>query len=70
MRRLVLASLMFSLCACASGPKSHAPPKLPYSSWYVGLAAPRFMEVWVETVDVLDQRGLAFFRVHGGYGTW
>ncbi|AMB88189.1 hypothetical protein AWM79_01410 [Pseudomonas agarici] len=24
------------------------------------------MEVWVETVDVLDRRGLAFFRVHGG----
>jgi hypothetical protein len=35
-------------------------------TWYVGLAAPRHMEVWVETVDVLDQRGLAFFRVHGG----
>jgi hypothetical protein len=24
------------------------------------------MEVWVETVDVLDQRGLAFFHVFGG----
>ncbi|MEX6667019.1 DUF2931 family protein [Pseudomonas sp. W2-17] len=32
----------------------------------MGLAAPQHMEVWVETVDVLDQRGLAFFRVHGG----
>jgi len=66
MRPLLLAALLFSLCACASGPRPPAPPKLPYSSWYVGLAAPRFMEVWVETVDVLDQRGMAFFRVHGG----
>jgi hypothetical protein len=28
------------------------------------------MEVWVETVDVLDQRGLAFFRVHGGVASY
>nr|WP_276209530.1 hypothetical protein [Pseudomonas lutea] len=24
------------------------------------------MEVWVESVDVLDQRGYVFFNVHGG----
>ena len=69
-RQTVLVALLFSLCACASGPKSPAPPKLPYSSWYVGLAAPRFMEVWVETVDVLDQRGLAFFHVFGGVASY
>ncbi|CAI8989741.1 MULTISPECIES: DUF2931 family protein [Pseudomonas] len=64
MKRLILlVGLLFSLCACATGP---TPPKLPYHSWYVGLAAPRFMEVWVESVDVLDQRGLAFFRVSAG----
>lgn len=64
MKRLcLLVGVLLSLCACASGP---TPPKLPYNSWYVGLAAPRYMEVWVESVDVLDQRGLAFFRVHGG----
>ncbi|MGE6388716.1 DUF2931 family protein, partial [Pseudomonas sp. NPDC078416] len=28
------------------------------------------MEVWVETVDVLDKRGLAFFRVHGGVASY
>ncbi len=62
----LLIALLFSLCACAREPRPPAPPNLPYDSWYVGLAAPRFMAVWVETVDVLDQRGLAFFRVHGG----
>ncbi|MNF51204.1 hypothetical protein D3C87_1000200 [compost metagenome] len=67
MKRLsLLIGLLLSLCACANGPQSPQPPKLPYDSWYVGLAAPRFMEVWVETLDVLDQRGLAFFDVHGG----
>jgi hypothetical protein len=28
------------------------------------------MEVWVETVDVLDQRGFGFFRVHGGVASY
>jgi hypothetical protein len=28
------------------------------------------MEVWVETVDVLDKRGLAFYRVHGGVASY
>ena len=64
----LLIALLFSLCACAR--ESSAPPQLPYDSWYVGLAAPRFMEVWVETVDVLDQRGLPFFRVHGGVASY
>ena len=65
-RMSLLIGLLLSLCACANGPQSPQPPNLPYDSWYVGLAAPRFMEVWVETVDVLDLRGLAFFNVHGG----
>jgi hypothetical protein len=65
-RLTLLACLLFSLGACASGPQSVPAPKLPYDSWYVGFAAPRHMEVWVETVDVLDQRGLPFFRVSAG----
>jgi hypothetical protein len=65
-RLLLLIGLIFSLSACANGPKSVPPPKLPYSAWYIGLAAPKHMEVWVESVDVLDQRGLGFFHVFGG----
>lgn len=65
-RQSLFVGLLFSLCACASNPTPTAPSKLPYDSWYVGLAAPRFMEVWVETVDVLDQGGMAFFRVSAG----
>jgi hypothetical protein len=71
MKRLaLLIGLAFSLCACASDPQGSPPPKLPYDFWYVGLAAPRHMEVWVESVDVLDQRGFAFFRVHGGVASY
>ncbi|WP_460118820.1 DUF2931 family protein [Pseudomonas sp. S2_C03] len=69
-RLALIISLAFSLSACASGPKVPPRPKLPYDSWYVGLAAPRFMEVWVESVDVLDQRGWAFFRVSGGVASY
>ena len=56
----LLLSLSLSLSACAHD------SKYPYPHWYVGLVAPRYMEVWVESVDVLDQRGYAFKRVHGG----
>lgn len=67
---LCAAGLLLSLGACASGPKLPPIPKLPYPVWYIGLAAPQHMEVWVETVDVLDQRGLSFFRVHGGVASY
>ncbi|WP_460125131.1 DUF2931 family protein [Pseudomonas sp. S2_C03] len=70
MRLVLLMGLLVSLSACASGPKAPPRPKLPYDSWYIALAAPRFMEVWVEGVDVLDQRGWAFFRVFGGVASY
>jgi hypothetical protein len=67
---IVLIGLLMSLCACASGLKPPPRPKLPYDSWYIGLAAPKHMEIWVEDVDVLDQRGLAFFHVFGGVASY
>jgi hypothetical protein len=71
MRRLVFAvGLLLSLSACAMGGSVPPPVKLPYPAWYIGFAAPKHMEVWVETVDVLDKRGLAFFRVHGGVASY
>jgi hypothetical protein len=68
MKRLILVlGLLISLSACANGPR---PPKLPYPAWNVGLAAPKHMEVWVESVDVLDQRGFGFFHVFGGVASY
>src|SRR5690606_17874645 len=54
---------ILSLAGCATG---QGRPRLPYDTWYVGIAAPRFMEVWVESVDVIDRRGYAYFDIHGG----
>jgi hypothetical protein len=69
MKRLILlAGLFMSLSAC--GHSLPPRPKLPYPAWYVGLAAPRHMEVWVETVDVLDRRGLGFSHVFGGVASY
>lgn len=59
--RLLIALLLLPLSGCASDC-----PNLPYPTWYIGLGAPRHMEVWVESVDVVDRRNLAFERVHGG----
>ncbi|WP_394241324.1 DUF2931 family protein [Halopseudomonas laoshanensis] len=62
----LLLGLIISLSACARDPLNPPPPKLPYDRWSIGMMAPNYMEVWVESVDVLDQRGLAYYRVHGG----
>ena len=63
MSRLLPLLLALALGGCASGP---AKPKLPYDAWFVGLLAPNYMEVWVESVDVIDRRGLLYRRVAGG----
>lgn len=64
MRRLTLLWVMtLLLSGCASG---QGRPDLPYDAWGISMLAPNYMEVWVESVDVIDQRGLVFERVHGG----
>ena len=71
MKTLLLAfSLLIFLAGCTSQPVHDPlrppPPDLPYRTWEIGLLAPSYMEVWVESVDVLDQRGIGYHRVHGG----
>lgn len=71
MRDLLLCfSLLAFLAGCAGqpihDPRRPPPPDLPYRTWEIGLLAPSYMEVWVESVDVLDQRGMGYERVHGG----
>ncbi|NQD95193.1 DUF2931 family protein [Pseudomonas sp. CrR25] len=63
MKRLVLLSLALLLSGCASGQGN---PTLPFDAWFVGVIAPDHMEIWVESVDVIDRRGLAYERVIGG----
>lgn len=68
MRPASLLALAFCLLAgCAHDPDvDHASPDLPYRAWYLGLFAPDYMEVWVESVDVIDRRGLVYEQVTGG----
>jgi len=68
MRLLILGCLLL-VSACTSHSSDSfrpPPPSLPYRTWDVGLFAPDYMETWVESVDVLDQRGQGYYRVHGG----
>ena len=46
------ALLALLLTGCASGKNS-----LPYDAWRLGFFAPDYMEVWIETADVIDNSG-------------
>ena len=39
---------------------------MPYKSWYLGFSAPAYMEVWIETADVIDIQGLVYRRAMSG----
>ena len=67
-KTLIALTLLMALTACVGASKSQRPSdaELPYRTWEIGLFAPNYMEVWVESVDVVDQRGFAYERVHGG----
>ena len=63
LKKIFLACVLGLLGGCTT---SQAQPKLPFDAWYAGTFAPDHMEVWVESVDVIDRRGLAYERVNGG----
>lgn len=39
---------------------------LPYDAWRLGFIVPNYMEVWIETADVIDVKGEVFFRAMSG----
>jgi hypothetical protein len=58
--RLVAITLLLSGCTSAhSGP-------LPYDAWRLGFSAPNYMEVWIETADVIDMQGNVYRRAMSG----
>jgi len=63
---LLLWLVAVFLSGCASG---QGQPSLPYGSWGIAVFAPEHMEVWIESVDVIDKRGLVFERVYAGVGS-
>jgi hypothetical protein len=40
--------------------------RLPYNAWYLGLLAPNYMEVWIETADAVDIHNRVFRRAMDG----
>lgn len=56
----LLISLLLSGCAIGAG------KSMPYEAWYLGFGAPAYMEVWIETADVVDIQEHVFKRATAG----
>ncbi|GFM80340.1 lipoprotein [Pseudomonas cichorii] len=57
---VLIAALLISSCSSNYG------AKLPYDSWRLGFFAPNYMEVWIETADVVDMQDRWFKRAMSG----
>jgi hypothetical protein len=60
--RLALLSLLLMLNGCAAIDRQ----SMPYDAWRLGFFAPDYMEVWIETADVVDVNNLVFRRSGSG----
>jgi len=56
------ALIVFLLAGCSSATSQ----SMPYKSWHLGFSAPTYMEVWIETADVIDIHGQVFRRAMSG----
>jgi hypothetical protein len=61
LKAVLLCCALGWLSGCASGAG-----RLPYDSWWLGLGAPNYMEVWIETADVVDVQERVFRRAMSG----
>ncbi|WP_339503553.1 DUF2931 family protein [Pseudomonas silesiensis] len=62
LKSLLLLGLTLWLTGCANNDAN----RLPYDAWYLGLIAPNYMEVWIETADAVDQHDRVFRRAMSG----
>ncbi|POR59095.1 DUF2931 family protein [Pseudomonas syringae] len=53
---------VFLLSGCTFASSS----SMPYKSWYLGFSAPAYMEVWIETADVVDIQEHIYPRAMSG----
>jgi hypothetical protein len=58
---ILFAALLLSGCTLAQN------RSMPYDAWRLGFFAPAYMEVWIETADVLDNSGWVFERAGSGF---
>ncbi|TPG76267.1 DUF2931 family protein [Pseudomonas arsenicoxydans] len=59
LRTTICAFLLTGCTSAYSGP-------LPYDAWRLGFSAPNYMEVWIETADVIDIQGNVYRRAMSG----
>ena len=58
--RIVLAVFLLSGCTFSNS------QSMPYKSWHLGFTAPDYMEVWIETADVVDINDHVYPRAASG----
>ena len=58
--RIAIVSFMLSGCSLVDS------RSLPYDAWRLGFSAPNYMEVWIETADVVDTQGQVYRRAMSG----
>ena len=61
LKTLLALGLLLLLSGCSQGG-----PRLPYDAWWLGLFAPHYMEVWIETADAVDVHDRVFRRAMSG----
>ncbi|WP_445178761.1 DUF2931 family protein [Pseudomonas sp. McL0111] len=57
-----IALIIFLLSGCTS---AHS-QSMPYKAWALGFSAPAYMEVWIETADVVDIQNHVYPRAMSG----
>ncbi|MGE8191039.1 DUF2931 family protein [Pseudomonas sp. NPDC086278] len=57
---VAIVALLLSGCTSANS------ESLPYDAWRLGFFAPDYMEVWIETADVIDMQGNVYRRAMSG----
>jgi hypothetical protein len=58
--RIAVAASLLMVCTFANS------ESLPYDAWRLGFYAPNYMEVWIETADVIDVQGNVYRRAMSG----
>ncbi|MBX8508926.1 DUF2931 family protein [Pseudomonas cichorii] len=58
--RIALATFLLSGCTLANS------NSMPYKAWDLGFSAPDYMEVWIETADVVDIQDHVYPRAASG----
>ncbi|WP_438301818.1 DUF2931 family protein [Pseudomonas sp. NMS19W] len=56
----IFAAFFLTICNAAHS------ASLPYDAWRLGFSAPSYMEVWIETADVVDIKGQVYRRAMSG----